>query len=307
MNSNQKSLIDGVLEGDRLIIGKAISLIENGEKEGFTLLKEIYPLKKDIFVLGITGPLGVGKSTFIDKIIEKMADDFDKIGVFLCDPSSSISGGAFLGDRLRLKTKNENIFIRSMATRNFPYGISPSLPFIIDLFSASPYRNIIVETAGIGQGDVSIKNFSHLTLVLLSPLLGDEIQFLKGGLMEIGDILIVTKGDYDIAEPFYKTLKSSISIFYNDLIPVYMISSSNGFGIDDVYNEIMKRRLDLFSSNKYLEREKIRRLETFKYLLRELYTKKMIEKIEKGGDFKEIEDGKVNIYQKILDIISWTI
>jgi len=304
MNSNQKSLIDGVLEGDRLIIGKAISLIENGEKEGFTLLKEIYPLKKDIFVLGITGPLGVGKSTFIDKIIEKMADDFDKIGVFLCDPSSSISGGAFLGDRLRLKTKNENIFIRSMATRNFPYGISPSLPFIIDLFSASPYRNIIVETAGIGQGDVSIKNFSHLTLVLLSPLLGDEIQFLKGGLMEIGDILIVTKGDYDIAEPFYKTLKSSISIFYNDLIPVYMISSSNGFGIDDVYNEIMKRRLDLFSSNKYLEREKIRRLETFKYLLRELYTKKMIEKIEKGGDFKEIEDGKVNIYQKILDIIS---
>ena len=304
MNSNQKSLIDGILEGDRLIIGKAISLIENGEKEGFTLLKEIYPLKKDIFVLGITGPLGVGKSTFIDKIIEKMADDFDKIGVFLCDPSSSISGGAFLGDRLRLKTKNENIFIRSMATRNFPYGISPSLPFIIDLFSASPYRNIIVETAGIGQGDVSIKNFSHLTLVLLSPLLGDEIQFLKGGLMEIGDILIVTKGDYDIAEPFYKTLKSSISIFYNDLIPVYMISSSNGFGIDDVYNEIMKRRLDLFSSNKYLEREKIRRLETFKYLLRELYTKKMIEKIEKGGDFKEIEDGKVNIYQKILDIIS---
>lgn len=304
MNSNQKSLIDGILEGDRLIIGKAISLIENGEKEGFTLLKEIYPLKKDIFVLGITGPLGVGKSTFIDKIIEKMADDFDKIGVLLCDPSSSISGGAFLGDRLRLKTKNENVFIRSMATRNFPYGISPSLPFIIDLFSASPYRNIIVETAGIGQGDVSIKNFSHLTLVLLSPLLGDEIQFLKGGLMEIGDILIVTKGDYDIAEPFYKTLKSSISIFYNDLIPVYMISSSNGFGIDDVYNEIMKRRLDLFSSNKYLEREKIRRLETFKYLLRELYTKKMIEKIEKEGDFKEIEDGKVNIYQKILDIIS---
>jgi len=304
MNSNQKSLIDGILEGDRLIIGKAISLIENGEKEGFTLLKEIYPLKKDIFVLGITGPLGVGKSTFIDKIIEKMADDFDKIGVFLCDPSSPISGGAFLGDRLRLKTKNENVFIRSMATRNFPYGISPSLPFIIDLFSASPYRNIIVETAGIGQGDVSIKNFSHLTLVLLSPLLGDEIQFLKGGLMEIGDILIVTKGDYDIAEPFYKTLKSSISIFYNDLIPVYMISSSNGFGIDDVYNEIIKRRLDLISSNKYLEREKIRRLETFKYLLRKLYTKKMIEKFEKEGDFKEIEDGKVNIYQKILDIIS---
>lgn len=303
MNLNLKSLVKGIVEGDRLIIGRAISLIENGESEGFDLLKEIYSLKKDIFILGITGPLGVGKSTFIDKIIEKLIKDFEKIGVLLCDPSSPISGGAFLGDRLRLKTKNENVFIRSMATRNFPYGISPSLPFIIDLFSASPYRNIIVETAGIGQGDVSIKSFSHLTLVLLSPLLGDEIQFLKGGLMEIGDILIVTKGDYEIAESFYKSLKSAVSLFYNNLIPVYMISSSNGVGIDEVYNEIIKIREDLLSSEKYLEKEKIRRIETFKYLLRELYTKKLIEKIEKEGNFKEIEDGKINIYKKIFEIL----
>lgn len=303
MNLNLKSLVKGIVEGDRLIIGRAISLIENGESEGFDLLKEIYSLKKDIFILGITGPLGVGKSTFIDKIIEKLIKDFEKIGVLLCDPSSPISGGAFLGDRLRLKTKNENVFIRSMATRNFPYGISPSLPFIIDLFSASPYRNIIVETAGIGQGDVSIKSFSHLTLVLLSPLLGDEIQFLKGGLMEIGDILIVTKGDYEIAESFYKSLKSAVSLFYNNLMPVYMISSSNGVGIDEVYNEIIKIREDLLSSEKYLEKEKIRRIETFKYLLRELYTKKLIEKIEKEGNFKEIEDGKINIYKKIFEIL----
>lgn len=303
MNLNLKSLVKGIVEGDRLIIGRAISLIENGESTGFDLLKEIYSLKKDIFILGITGPLGVGKSSFIGKIIEKLIKDFEKIGVLLCDPSSPISGGAFLGDRLRFKTKNENVFVRSMATRNFPYGISPSLPFIIDLFSASPYRNIIVETAGIGQGDVSIKSFSHLTLVLLSPLLGDEIQFLKGGLMEIGDILIVTKGDYEIAESFYKSLKSTVSLFYNNLIPVYMISSSNGIGIDEVYNEIIKIREDILSSEKYLEKEKIRRVETFKYLLRELYTKKIIEKIEKEGDFKEIENGKINIYKKISEIL----
>lgn len=303
MNLNLKSLVKGIVEGDRLIIGRAISLIENGESTGFDLLKEIYSLKKDIFILGITGPLGVGKSSFIGKIIEKLIKDFEKIGVLLCDPSSPISGGAFLGDRLRFKTKNENVFVRSMATRNFPYGISPSLPFIIDLFSASPYRNIIVETAGIGQGDVSIKSFSHLTLVLLSPLLGDEIQFLKGGLMEIGDILIVTKGDYEIAESFYKSLKSTVSLFYNNLIPVYMISSSNGIGIDEVYNEIIKIREDILSSEKYLEKEKIRRVETFKYLLRELYTKKLIEKIEKEGDFKEIENGKINIYKKISEIL----
>jgi putative protein kinase ArgK-like GTPase of G3E family len=121
--------------------------------------------------------------------------------------------------------------------------------------------------------------------------------------MEIGDILIVTKGDYEIAESFYKSLKSAVSLFYNNLIPVYMISSSNGVGIDEVYNEIIKIREDLLSSEKYLKKEKIRRIETFKYLLRELYTKKLIEKIEKEGDFKEIENGKINIYKKIFEIL----
>lgn len=299
-----KSLVKGISNGDKLIIGKAISLIENGEKEGFNLLKEIYHLKKDGFILGITGPLGVGKSTFIDRLTEKLSLEFESIGILLCDPSSPISGGAFLGDRLRFKTKNESIFIRSMATRNFPYGISPSLPFVIDLLLATPYKNIIIETAGIGQGDVTIKSFSHLTLVLLSPLLGDEIQFLKGGLMEIGDVLIVTKGDYEGAEIFYNSLKATVSMFYKNLIPVYMISSINGSGIEEVYENIVKRKRDLISSDKYLEKEKIRRVETFKHLLREIYTKRLIEKIEKDGDLKDIETGKINIYEKILNLLS---
>lgn len=304
MSLSQKSLIKGVIEGDRLILGKAISLIENYEKEGFVLLKELYPYKKETFILGITGPFGVGKSTFIDRIIENLRKDFDNIGIFLCDPSSPISGGAFLGDRIRIKNKDEKVFIRSMATRGFPFGISPTLPFILDLFSSSPYRNIIIETAGIGQGDVSIKSFSHITLVLLSPFLGDEIQFLKGGLMEIGDIIVVTKGDFDIAEVFYNDLKSSVSFFYKERIPVYLVSSINGQGINDVYKEIIKRKLNLKETNEYSEKESIRKIETFKYLLRELYTKKIIDKIEKEGNLEEIRLGNVNIYEKILELLA---
>lgn len=294
MNSEIKSLIDGVIEGDRLKLGKAISLIENEEDEGFEILKEAFSLRKKIFVIGITGPLGVGKSTLIDKILNSFEDE--KLACLLCDPSSPISGGAFLGDRLRMKSKNENIFIRSMATRNFPFGISPSLPFVLDLLSISPFNTIIVETAGIGQGDSSIKNFSHLTIVLLAPYLGDEIQFLKGGIMEIGDIFVVTKGDYENAEIFYRTLKNSFEFFFKEVPQTFLVSSVAGLGIQEFSSFIKNKKEELIKNSIYEKRERVRRKETFRYLLRERLINKYIQKIEEEK-LKGIEEGEINIYE----------
>ncbi len=293
MNSEIKSLIDGVIKGDRLKLGKAISLIENEENEGFEILKEAFSFRKKIFVIGITGPLGVGKSTLIDKILNSFEDE--KLACLLCDPSSPISGGAFLGDRLRMKSKNENIFIRSMATRNFPFGISPSLPFVLDLLSISPFNTIIVETAGIGQGDSSIKNFSHLTIVLLAPYLGDEIQFLKGGIMEIGDIFVVTKGDYENAEIFYRTLKNSFEFFFKEVPQTFLVSSINGLGIQEFSSFIKNKREEIIENSLYKKREKVRRKETFRFLLRERLINKYIQKIEEEK-LKGIEEGEINIY-----------
>lgn len=294
MNSKIEYLVNGIIEGDRLRIGQAITLIENFEEEGFEILKRVFPLRKRIFILGITGPLGVGKSTLIDRVLSSFEEE--KIACLLCDPSSPISGGAFLGDRLRMKAKSENFFIRSMATRNFPFGISPSLPFVLDLLSISPFNTIIVETAGIGQGDSSIKNFSHLTIVLLAPYLGDEIQFLKGGIMEIGDIFVVTKGDYENAEVFYSTLKGSFNFFFKEVPQTFLVSAINGLGIDEFVENIKRKREEILNGEIFEKREKIRRKETFKYLIRERFINKYIQKIEEEK-LRRIEEGEINIYE----------
>ncbi len=294
MNSKIESLVNGIIEGDRLKIGQAITLIENFEEEGFEILKKVFPLRKKFFIIGITGPLGVGKSTLIDRVLSSFEEE--KIACLLCDPSSPISGGAFLGDRLRMKAKSENFFIRSMATRNFPFGISPSLPFVLDLLSISPFNTIIVETAGIGQGDSSIKNFSHLTIVLLAPYLGDEIQFLKGGIMEIGDIFVVTKGDYENAEVFYITLKGSFNFFFKEVPQTFLVSAINGKGIDEFVENIKRKRDEILYGEIFEKREKIRRKETFKYLIRERFINKYIQKLE-DEKLKKIEEGEINIYE----------
>lgn len=294
MNSKIESLVNGIIEGDRLKIGQAITLIENFEEDGFEILKKVFPLRKRVFILGITGPLGVGKSTLIDRVLSSFEDE--KIACLLCDPSSPISGGAFLGDRLRMKAKSENFFIRSMATRNFPFGISPSLPFVLDLLSISPFNTIIVETAGIGQGDSSIKNFSHLTIVLLAPYLGDEIQFLKGGIMEIGDIFVVTKGDYENAEVFYSTLKGSFNFFFKEVPQTFLVSAINGKGIEEFVENIKRKREEILNGEIFEKREKVRRKETFKYLIRERFINKYIQKLE-DEKLKKIEEGEINIYE----------
>jgi LAO/AO transport system kinase len=189
--------IEKILRGDQLAGAKLIRLLEEGDPEGIAGFKTIFPQSGNAFVIGVTGPAGSGKSTLIAHMITEFRRRDLKVGVVAIDPSSPLSGGAFLGDRLRMRRhfEDEGVFIRSMATRGHLGGLSRTTRETVFVLDAMGYDVVVIETVGAGQDEVEIAEFAHTTAVVCIPGLGDQIQALKAGLLEIGDILIVNKGD----------------------------------------------------------------------------------------------------------------
>jgi LAO/AO transport system kinase len=192
-----KANIEKILRGDQLAGAKLIRLLEEGDPEGIAGLKAIFSQTGNAFVLGVTGPAGSGKSTLVAHMITEFRQRDLKVGVVAVDPSSPLSGGAFLGDRLRMRrhTEDEGVFIRSMATRGHLGGLSRTTRETVLVLDAMGYDVVIIETVGAGQDEVEIAEFAHTTAVVCVPGLGDDIQALKAGLLEIGDVLVVNKAD----------------------------------------------------------------------------------------------------------------
>jgi len=180
---------------NRTELTKLLSRLENGE--GASELKRLYPQTGKARIIGITGPPGVGKSTLIDRLIDELRRQGKTVGVAAIDPTSPISGGALLGDRLRMQRHSEDdgVFIRSLATRNHRGGLTDSTPQIVHALDAAGFDVVIVETVGTGQDEVEVAEVADTVVVVLMPELGDEIQRAKSGLMEIADILVINKAD----------------------------------------------------------------------------------------------------------------
>jgi len=236
-------LVDGVLKGDLRAIARLISLIENDSPEGLRAVKLLYPHTGRAYVIGVTGPAGCGKSMLIYRLASEFRRKDKTVGVVAIDPTSPFSGGALLGDRIRMQnlSTDEGVYIRSMATRGTLGGLAKATADAIRVLDASGKDVVFVETSGAGQSEVDVIKVAHTILVVMAPGLGDDIQASKAGMMEIGDIFIVNKADRDNADRAVEEIQAMIELGAQEgrwRPPVIKTTASSDRGMENVIKKI---------------------------------------------------------------------
>ena len=304
-------LIRKFKEKDKIALARLISIIENHPEKASDIFKNFNHIKHDSYILGITGSPGVGKSTLIGTIAKKFLEEEKSVGVISVDPTSPFSGGAFLGDRVRMTevSLNPNIFIRSLASRGYRGGISRAVLDITLLYEAFGMDIIIIETVGVGQSEFEIYNLAYTIIVVMVPGYGDAIQMQKAGIIEIGDIYDVNKKDLGGSD-----IAAHIDMMLDDSTfqggwrpPIAMTNSITGEGIDELIEYIYEHKEHLELSELLRERKRNR----FAYKVRELlYNKidKVLESLISPDEIKEISktaiDNKFQIYEFVHDLFS---
>jgi len=234
-----------VIGGDKRAIARFISLIEQRSEEAINLLKKIHSRTGNAIIIGITGPPGGGKSSIVNQLAKKLRSKNKKVGIIAIDPSSPFSGGALLGDRIRMQelTMDEGVFIRSMGTRGALGGLSKASYDSAKVLDASGMDFIIIETVGVGQSEVDIVKLADIVVLVQVPGLGDDVQAIKAGIMEIGDIFVVNKADKEGAERLVKEIEMTLDLNPNKnefRPPVIKTVATTGEGIDDLFVNITR-------------------------------------------------------------------
>ncbi len=258
MNSRTASLalIDRVRAGEPAAIGRLISRAEHGDPEVREALARIYRLAGRAHVVGLTGVPGSGKSTLVAKLAAKLRARGQRIGVVAIDPSSPYSGGAILGDRIRMTemATDPGVYIRSMATRGATGGLARAALDAVDILDVAGFDTVIIETVGVGQDEVEIARASHTTVVVSAPGLGDEIQAIKAGILEIADIHVVSKCDRSDSNRTIVDLKQMLMLGAHDTaardwqIPVIGTSAVSGQGLDELVEALARHRAVAFDT-----------------------------------------------------------
>ena len=264
---NLDEMIEKLLSGDRRTAAKLITRVENRMDDHLEIMQRVYPHTGNAVIIGITGAGGAGKSTLTDLLIQKYRQQGKAVGVLMVDPSSPFSGGAFLGDRIRLQThiQDDGVYIRSMASRGHLGGLSSATYDTIRIMEAMGKDLIFVETLGTGQDEIDIIHIAHTCLLVVTPNMGDDIQALKAGIMEIADVIVLNKADLDGAENCLRHLHTATTIAAADeetwvpsIVKTVSVAdkAENFRGIDELVEAIQEHQQYLHTS---------RKIETVKY------------------------------------------
>lgn len=263
MTPSASGLSQRVLDGDRAALARALTRVENDDEVGQAILETLYRHSGSAHLIGLTGPPGAGKSTLANEMIRAFRSQGNMVAVIAIDPTSPLTGGAALGDRIRMLEwyADRGVFIRSMASRRFGGGLAETTLAVATVFDAAGYDPVIIETVGAGQDEVAIAELALTTVLVQVPGMGDSVQTLKAGAMEIGDVLVVTKSDRPDSAELAGDLRRMQTLTFNDAIdpsswrpPVITTSAMTGEGIEALISAIADHRRWLAASGTMRER-----------------------------------------------------
>ena len=297
------ALVDGLRSGDRRAVARLISLVEDGAAEASQVLKEVYPLTGHASTVGITGAPGAGKSTLIDGLVKRARAADLSVGVIACDPTSPFTGGALLGDRVRMQEHalDEKVFIRSMATRGHLGGLSLAAPEAMRVLEAAGANIVVVETVGVGQSEVEVAKQADTTIVVLAPGMGDAVQAAKAGILEIADIFCVNKSDKDGASDTARELRSMLELGHGRdpdwAPPIVLTSATENEGVDELWEAVRGHEAHLRSGDRLEERRRAR----FGAEIREIVGERLKEALEQAAGADVVEKLTDEVVERKLD------
>ncbi len=298
-----EDLVPRLLAGDRWAISKLITLVEQQDAGLAELTHVLAPHTGHSYCVAVTGPPGSGKSTLVDALTQLLRQEGRTVGVLAVDPTSPYSGGAVLGDRIRMQRHylDTGVFIRSMATRGSRGGIATALGWAVQVLDAAGKDVVLVETAGVGQTEVDVTTVADTVVVVMVPEAGDTIQTMKAGIMEIADIFVVNKGDREGAGEMATALKAMLSMGQRDggwSVPVVVTQAHLGDGVPELWEHIQRHRDYLVSSSQLEARRKERRVHAFTAYLEEAVHRRIKRLLQGDGELaklvKAVEAGEVD-------------